>query len=168
MKVRTKAYGEIEVEEKQLVRFPRGLFGFEELRDFIIMDATQQPFYWLQSVERVEVAFVLIDPAFFRPDYSPDVDPSELAEIGIASPEDILVFSIVTIPPSAQRMTANLQGPLILNRRTHEGRQAISLDPRWGVRHVILEEMAQHNPSTGQADPAANPSAQPPSTARTN
>ncbi len=153
MKVVTKAYGEIEVEDKQLVRFPRGLFGFEELRDFVILDATQQPFYWLQSVERVEVAFVLIDPQFFRPDYVPDVDPSELAEIGIQSPEDVLVFTIVTIPPTAQRMTANLQGPLILNRRTHEGRQCISLDPRWGVRHVILDEMAQHNP-TGAA-PAA-------------
>ena len=120
MKVRTKAYGEIEVEDKQLVQFPRGLFGFEELRDFVILDATQQPFYWLQSVDRVEVAFVLIDPMFFRRDYSPGVDPAELEEIGIDSPEDMLVFSIVTIPPSAQRMTANLQGPLILNRRTHE------------------------------------------------
>jgi len=147
MKVVTRAYGEVEVEERQLVRFPRGLFGFEGLHDFVILDSTQQPFYWLQSTERVEVAFVLIDPTFFRPDYTPGVDPSELAEIGIDSPDDLLVFTIVTIPPSAQRMTANLQGPLILNRRTHEGRQSISPDPRWGVRHVILEEMALHNPS---------------------
>jgi len=152
MKVRTRAYGEIEVEDRQLVRFPRGLFGFEELRDFVILDATQPPFYWLQSVDRVEVAFVLIDPVFFRPDYSPGVDPAELEEIGIETPEDMLVFSIVTIPPSAQRMTANLQGPLILNRRTHEGRQSISLDPRWGVRHVIVDEMVQNNP------PPAEPS----------
>jgi len=143
----TRPYGEIDVEDKQLVRFPRGLFGFEDLRDFVILDSTQQPFYWLQSTERVDVAFVLIEPGFFRPDYSPGVDPTELAEIGISSPDDLLVFTIVTIPPSAQRMTANLQGPLVMNRRTHEGRQCISMDPRWGVRHVILEEMAQYNPS---------------------
>jgi len=155
MKVRTKAYGEIEVEDRQLVRFSRGLFGFEELHDFVILDATQQPFYWLQSVDRVEVAFVLIDPVFFRPDYSPDVDPVELTEIGIESSTDVLVFSIVTIPPSARQMTANLQGPLILNRRTHEGRQSISLDPRWGVRHVILEEMAQDNPSSTAPNPSS-------------
>src|SRR5208337_2972124 len=108
MKVRTKAYGEIEIEEKQRIRFPRGLFGFEDLQDFVLFDATQQPFYWLQSVDRVEVAFVLIDPKFFRPDYTPDVDPAELEEIGIAVPDDMLVFSIVTIPAD-QRMTANLQ-----------------------------------------------------------
>jgi flagellar assembly factor FliW len=155
MKVRTKAYGEIEVEDRQLLRLPRGLFGFEEMREFVLLDATQQPFYWLQSVDRVEVAFVLIDPLFFRPDYSPGVDPAELAEIGIESPEDMLVFSIVTIPPMARRMTANLQGPLIINRRTHEGRQSISLDPRWGVRHVILEEMAQGGLSPGESTSTA-------------
>ncbi len=143
MKVYTKAYGEIEIEEKQRISFPRGLFGFESLRDFVLMDATQQPFYWLQSIEQPDVAFVLIDPRFFRPDYTPDVDTGELEEIGVEGPDDMLVFAIVTIPQSAQRMTANLQGPLILNRRTRMARQFISTNPRWNVRHVILDELAQ-------------------------
>jgi len=143
MKIRTKPYGEMEIEERQKVSFPRGLFGFEELREFALLDAAQQPFYWLQSLERTDVAFVLIDPRFFRPDYSPDVDPAELEEIGIETAEDMLVLSIVTIPATESRMTANLQGPLILNRRTRAGRQSISADPRWGVRHAILDELAK-------------------------
>ena len=40
-------------------------------------------------------------------------------------------------------MTANLQGPLIFNRETHVARQSISTNPRWGVRHGILDEMAE-------------------------
>ncbi len=154
MKVRTKAYGEIEIEDKQRVRFPRGLFGFEDLQDFVLLDATQQPFYWLQSVDRVEVAFVLMDPRFFRPDYTPDVDPAELEEIGIAGADDMLVFSIVTIPAADQRMTANLQGPLIVNRSTHVARQSISTNPRWGVRHGVLEEMARARQKMPQGDPS--------------
>jgi flagellar assembly factor FliW len=151
MKVLTKAYGEIEIEDKQLIRMPRGLFGFEDLHEYVLLDSTQQPFYWLQSVDRVEVAFVLIDPKFFRPDYTPDVDPAELEEIGITDPEDLLVFAIITIPQAAQRMTANLQGPVILNRTTHAGRQSISTNPRWGVRHVIVDEMAAANASQGSS-----------------
>jgi flagellar assembly factor FliW len=142
MKIRTKPYGEIDIEDRQRINFPRGLFGFEELRDFALLDAAQQPFYWLQSLERVDVAFVLIDPRFFRPDYSPDVDPGELEELDLASADDALIFSIVTIPNTVQRMTANLQGPLVLNRTTHVGRQFISVNPRWGVRHVIQDELA--------------------------
>ncbi len=143
MKVLTKPYGEIEIEDKQLVTFPRGLFGFEELRSFALLDASQPPFYWLQSLERVEVAFVLIDPLFFRPDYTPDVDPGELEEIGVIGQVETLVFSIVTIPENSSQMTANLQGPLVLNAHTHAGRQSISANPRWGVRHVILDELAR-------------------------
>jgi flagellar assembly factor FliW len=143
MKILTKPYGEMDIEDRQIIGFPRGLFGFEELRSFALLDATQAPFFWLQSLERVEVAFVLIDPHFFRPDYTPDVDPSELEEIGIGTVEDALVFAIVTIPADSRQMTANLQGPLVLNPATHAGRQSISTNPRWGVRHVILEELAQ-------------------------
>ncbi len=142
MKIRTKAYGDMEIAERQRIIFPRGIFGFEELREFALLDASQPPFYWLQSLQRVEIAFVLIDPRFFRPDYSPDVDPAELEEIEIRGPEEMLLFAIVTIPEDSSRMTANLQGPLLINRRTSVGRQCISANPQWGVRHIILEELA--------------------------
>jgi flagellar assembly factor FliW len=156
MKVLTRPYGEIEIEDRQRISFPRGIFGFEDLRQFILMDATTQPFYWLQSAERVEVAFVLIDPRFFCPDYTPDVDPSELEEIGIADPGDVLVLAIVTIPEAARKMTANLQGPLIINRRTHVGRQSISTNPRWGIRHTIVDELAQARQRSAQNPPGTS------------
>ncbi len=142
MKIRTKPYGEMEISERQRIIFPHGIFGFEELREFALLDAAQPPFYWLQSLQRVEIAFVLIDPRFFRPDYTPSVDPAELEEIEIGTPEDMLLFAIVTIPEDSSRMTANLQGPLLINRRTSIGRQSISTNPQWGVRHIILEELA--------------------------
>jgi flagellar assembly factor FliW len=165
MKVRTRPYGEIDVEDRQRISFPKGIFGFEELREFVLLDATTQPFYWLQSAERVEVAFVLIDPKFFRPDYTPDVDPLELEEIGITDPDDMLVLSIVTIPQAARKMTANLQGPLVLNRRTHVGRQSISSNPRWGVRHTIVDELAHKNaPADSAPNPPSTSAPNPPST----
>ena len=142
MKIRSKAYGDMEISDRQRIIFPRGIFGFEELREFALLDSAQPPFYWLQSLQRVEIAFVLIDPRFFRPDYAPDVDSAELEEIEIKTPEDMLLFAIVTIPEDSSRMTANLQGPLLINRRTSVGRQSISTNPQWGVRHIILEELA--------------------------
>jgi len=141
MRIVTKAYGAKDVDERQRLHFPGGIPGFADLLEWVLLDAAEQPFYWLQSVDRQDVAFVLLDPKVFRPDYDPEVDPEELAEIGIHSPEDVLVFSIVTIPENPNLMTANLQGPVIINRRTRVGRQCVSLDPRWHVRHAVLEEM---------------------------
>lgn len=141
MRIATKAFGAVEVDERQRIRFPEGIPGFGDLREWVLLDAAEQPFYWLQSAERQEVAFVLLDPKVFRPDYEPELDAEELSEIGVLAPEDAIVFSIVTIPGDPNLMTANLQGPVVINRKTRVGRQCISLNPRWHVRHAILQEM---------------------------
>ena len=142
MRVLTRPYGEIDIDERQRLSLPWGLLGFEDLRDWALLDAAQPPFYWLQSLERPEIAFVLIDPLVFRPDYELGADPAELAGLELASAEDRLVFVIVTVPAQSARMTANLQGPIVINRKSRVGRQLVSIDSRWGVRHVIADELA--------------------------
>ncbi|RPJ08924.1 MAG: flagellar assembly protein FliW [Spirochaetaceae bacterium] len=142
MQVNSKAYGPVDVDERQKIFFPSGILGFENLKYYVLLDAQQKPFYWLQCLEVAEIAFVMIDPAVFRPDYKVSVPKEELEEIGIEKAEDILLFSIVTIPENTEKMTANLQGPVIINKRTRVGRQSISNDPRWKVRHYIMEELA--------------------------
>ncbi len=142
MKVATKPYGVLDVDERQKIHFPFGLLGFENLSAYALLDARQQPFYWLQSLDSVDVAFVLIDPKLFRCDYVLEVAREELDEIGIQSPDDVLHLSIVTIPDDPRQMTANLQGPIIVNKRTRVGRQSITTNPKWQIRHAILEELS--------------------------
>ncbi len=142
MKVATKPYGAIEVDSRQKISFPYGILGFENLKSYLLLDAVQQPFYWLQSLDVVEVAFVLINPHIFRPDYSLDVPREELEEIGIESEGDILDFAIVTIPDNPADMTANLQGPIIINKVSRIGRQSIANDDKWQVRHLIMQDLA--------------------------
>jgi len=142
--VDTKAYGLLEVDERQKLTFPAGLYGFENLSEYVLLDARQRPFYWLQSVKIREVAFVLIDPVVVRPDYNADISPSDYEALGLNGPEDerFLQFAIVTIPEDRSGMTVNLQGPVIINRETRVGRQCISRNDKWHVRHNILEEMS--------------------------
>ena len=142
MLVKTKPFGDIDVDERQKLDFPQGILGFENLRSFVLLDAAQPPFYWLQSLQEPEIAFVLIDPVFFKPDYAPDVGPEDLEEIDVTGADEQLVFTIVTIPEKQELMTANLQGPIIVNKRSKIARQAISRNPRWLVKHYILEELA--------------------------
>ncbi|MDR2078559.1 MAG: flagellar assembly protein FliW [Treponema sp.] len=142
MKVATKAYGLIEVDERQRISFPLGLLGFEPIKEYILLDAERQPFYWLQSLDVEQVAFILINPFLFRPDYELDINDEELLDIGLSGPEKALIFSVVTIPPDGNPMTANLQGPLIINRETRCGKQAVLTDPRWKTKHDIISELA--------------------------
>ncbi|MDR3147001.1 MAG: flagellar assembly protein FliW [Treponema sp.] len=150
MKVQTKAYGYVEVEERQRIVFPEGLFGFEDITDYVLLDAEQQPFYWLQSVEREQVAFVLINPFLVRPDYEVNIDNEELTDIGLDTPDKAIIFTIVTIPADGGPMTTNLQGPLAINRDTREGKQAILNDPRWKTKHDIMAEIAAQTAQTAR------------------
>ena len=141
MKVDTKAFGLIDVDERQKIVFPQGLFGFEGLQNYALLDAERQPFYWLQSMENEQVAFILINPFLFRQDYEVNISNEELAVIGLGSPENALIFVIVTIPQDGKNMTANLQGPLVINRQNMTGMQAVLSDVRWKTKHDIINEL---------------------------
>jgi len=141
MKVNTKAFGLIEVDDRQKIKFPEGLYGFEEYIEYVLLDAEHQPFYWLQSVKDKDIAFVLINPFLFRPDYEVNIPNEDLEDIGITSPEKALIFTIVTVPPDGSAMTANLQGPLVINRENMTGKQGILSDVRWNTRHDIIAEL---------------------------
>jgi len=141
MKVDTKAFGLVEVDEKQKVKIPLGLFGFEDFTEYVLLDAEHEPFFWLQSTDEKEIAFVIINPFLFRKDYEANVTNEELAEIGIKSAESALVFVIVTIPQDGGNMTANLQGPIIINKESMTAMQAILSDPKWKTKHDIIAEM---------------------------
>jgi flagellar assembly factor FliW len=142
VKVVTKAYGLIDVDERQKITFPMGLYGFESFKDYILLDAERQPFYWLQSIEVEQIAFILVNPFLFRSDYEVDINDEDLKDIDLSGPEKALIFSIVTIPGDGSPMTANLQGPLIINRESRFGRQAVLTDPRWKTKHDIMKELA--------------------------
>ncbi|MFP3960270.1 MAG: flagellar assembly protein FliW, partial [Spirochaetaceae bacterium] len=114
--IETKAYGSVSVSEKQLMDFPDGLYGFEQYRKYALLDAHRRPFYWLQSLDEVAVAFVLINPYVFRPDFVLDISDDDYEKIGSPKEEDVLVFAVVTIPAEGGGITANLQGPLVINR----------------------------------------------------
>jgi len=141
MKVNTKAFGVIEIDERQKINLPQGLFGFEDYKDYVLFDAEHQPFFWLQSVDEQEIAFILVNPFLFRPDYEVNISNEELAEIGITSPENALIFVIVTVPQDGGPMTANLQGPLIINKDKMAAMQAVLSDVRWKTRHDIIAEL---------------------------
>jgi len=142
VKVATKGYGLIDVNEHQRISFPSGLLGFESFREYVLLDAERQPFYWLQSLDVEQIAFVLINPFLFRPDYEMNIDNAELVPIGITDPGKALIFSIVTIPADGNPMTANLQGPLVINRDNRLGLQAVLTDSRWKTKHDIIAELS--------------------------
>lgn len=142
MTIATKAFGEVEVDERQILDFPEGLIGFQKFKRYALLDAPQKPYFYLQSMDLPELAFILVDPFLFRADYAVDVNDELSAALGLKSPEDALILCLVTAPPNGGAVTANLMGPLVIGKASRLGAQAPQADPRWKTKHDIMAELA--------------------------
>ena len=74
-------------------------------------------------------------------EYDLDVSDSDQEFVGLTRSEDAIIYAIVSIPSNPQNMTANLQGPLLINVVNRKGRQIISSNPKHLIKTKILDEM---------------------------
>jgi flagellar assembly factor FliW len=138
LKVKTTRFGTLDVAEKDLIVFPEGLVGFSGKKRFMIYSKeNNHPFFWLQSVDDPKLAFVICDPAIFFPDYRISARKTELAAIGSANPEELIICVVVSINRKPFTMSANLQGPLVINTEDRLAKQIVLIESNYGTRHPI-------------------------------
>lgn len=153
IKVKTTRFGEIEVKEKDVIELPSGLIGFPELKKYVLLDHDKEsPFKWMQSLDDGAIAFVLINPLLFRPDYTVEVSEAEVSDLTIEDEKDAIISVIVTMPSNPQNMTANLKAPLVFNLKNRKGKQVILNNPEYTTRHNIMDEVKKRS---AQADAAS-------------
>ena len=137
MEVKTTRFGFIEVNEQRLLLFPKGILGFPENKRFVLVQTNDEGnFFWLQSVERAELAFVVCDPLLFVPDYQVPVKSEEFTDIGLDKRDDAQVLIIVNKVDNT--LTGNLQGPLVLNARNRQGLQLVLSEKKHSTRHPLM------------------------------
>ncbi|MEJ5284321.1 MAG: flagellar assembly protein FliW [Brevinematia bacterium] len=140
--IKTKAYGEIQVEKDTEIFFKREILGFEGFKYYYLIEMGDLPnFYWLQSKEEPELAFIVVNPRLFKPDYVLNIDASDLQLLELEDGEEIVDFVIVNIPEDVTKMTMNLLGPIVINANKRIGIQAISLSNDYGTKVPIFTNL---------------------------
>lgn len=141
MEIITKAKGKIDIADERLLNIPEGLLGFEKFTKYALVDSDYDPFIWLQSCEDPNLAFLIVDPFLICSEYETDIDDDLLAKIDISKPEDIIIMTIVTVPHDGSAITANFQGPLVINKKNHKCLQAILSDNKWSTKVNIIDAL---------------------------
>jgi len=137
MIIQTSRFGPLSVDDEKLIHFPEGILGFPSHQDYaLVQTGDGSAFYWLQSVDRPELAFVVCDPRLFVADYQVPVNADELQAIGVHGVESAQVFIIVNKVNGM--LTGNLQGPLVVNIGNRQARQWVLSDRRYGTRHPLM------------------------------
>ncbi|MFP4417464.1 MAG: flagellar assembly protein FliW [Chitinispirillaceae bacterium] len=128
-------------QQEDIIRFPAGIPGFEQRKEFVLVQIPEYlPFEWLVCTDGSKLRFAIINPMVFLPDYSPNVTKEQLADLQFEKPEDILLYTIVTIRDNPADSTANLIGPLFINRTRRLGKQVIIDDDRYSTKENILRK----------------------------
>lgn len=144
MKIHTSRFGEVELNDQDIINFPEGILGFENCKRFFVIDPSDGSLVlWLQSVSDPDVAFPIIEPEIFKPNYTPDLMPSDIRTLELDHVKDAKVYTVLTIPVDVTKMSANLKAPIIINSKKNSGRQIVLQDNKLEVKYEMYQELRQ-------------------------
>jgi flagellar assembly factor FliW len=138
MQIQTSRFGDVSVDERRILSFPNGMLGFPDQTRYVLLEAGQATsFWWLQSIERAELAFVVTDPSLFVPSYRVPISQPQMQALGLGSIDEAQVFVIVN--KREHLLTGNLQGPVVINVAQRLGEQLVLSDRRFTTRVPLME-----------------------------
>lgn len=143
MKILTKIFGEIEINEEKVLTFDEGIIGFPDLNRFMLIhdaDDDKKTISWLQSLDEPAFAMPVVDPLAVDPTYNPIVEDELLKSLGEITEEDLIVLVTMTVPRDVKKATVNLKAPFVVNSKNLKACQIILEDDRYLVKHPINKE----------------------------
>lgn len=140
MLITTKDLGTVEVDAKDVIEIPFGLYGFKDFHKFVLLSDNKEnnPFMWLQSTENREPRFVVIDPLKIFENYKV---PTSAAEplVSIEDEKDLRLLAITTVTAGAKEIYVNLKCPIIINARENIAAQVILENEDYPLRYYLLK-----------------------------
>ncbi|EKU71297.1 flagellar assembly protein FliW [Selenomonas sp. F0473] len=141
-KFMTSRFGEIETDDDAIIFFAAGIPAFEEEREFLIIPYEEgSPYVFLQSLRTPDLAFLMTMPLIFFPDYEFTIDDDVEKELGLTSPDQVLIYAILTLSGKEIRdLTANLMAPIIINTATRRAKQIVLESSPYTTKHRLFPE----------------------------
>ena len=151
MKVNTSRFGTLDIADKEIIRFPDGLYGFEKETEFTFMPFNpnvESPMEWMQSLKSSHLAFVITDPYLYLQDYKVKLSEDDKKRVNLKNEEPFLTRTIVTIPENYLEMTTNLIAPLIINKDKGVAKQFVLTSMDYDTRHYLLPKEMRNAPAS--------------------
>lgn len=143
MKITTRVFGNIEIADDKILKFPNGIIGFPHMTDFALIYDEEKgkdtPIRFLQSLQETNFALPVMDPLLVTKEYNPQVEDELLHPLGEMTQEDTLVLVTVTVPKDLTKMSVNLQAPIIINAETKMATQIIVNAEQFPVKYYIYD-----------------------------
>ncbi|MCH5272762.1 MAG: flagellar assembly protein FliW [Lachnospiraceae bacterium] len=154
MLVKTRHFGEIDLDENKIITFEDGIIGFENYKRYTILynneDGNNNTISWLQSLDEPELALPVISPLTVMADYNPIVEDEVLQPLGELTEENVIILLTLSVPSDLTKMTANMKAPLVINADTKKGCQIIAENPDYMIKYNIYDQVKKSKEAKGE------------------
>lgn len=139
--------GEQHIETDKIIRFPRGLVGYEQCHKFTLLQLRPgSPFLVLQSLDSPELGLLVADPYTFVPEYCINVSTAEQTLLRVTEINQVAVLVTVTIPHGRPDRTAiNLSGPILVNYERRMGLQVPQAEGLFPSQVLVYQQTQAQN-----------------------
>ena len=138
MKIPTRDFGEVEINEGNILTFQSPIFGFENYTRYVFLtdDSISEDFVWLQSLENPDLCFILANPELVTDRYCPEIPQAVKQQLG--EEHNYMCWLMVVLKDTLQNSTINLKSPVVINPENKRAAQII-LDAPLPVRHPLMQ-----------------------------
>ena len=136
MGIKTKHFGEIDLDESKIIHFADGILGYDN------EEGERPDISWLQSIDEPALAIPVISPFLVMEEYNPEVEDELLKPLGNMNVDNIIVLVSVTVPSDITKLSANMKAPFIINAETRKGIQIVVENDDYEIKYHFYEKLA--------------------------
>ena len=146
MLVKTRFFGEVDIEDEKILTFDNGIMGFEDMKRWTLIydieKGSEGPISWFQSLDMAELALPVINPYTVTVVYEPVVEDELLKPLGEFKDEELVTLLTITIPSEdPSKTTANFRAPILINPVNRKGIQVIVNNEDYPIKFSIYESV---------------------------
>lgn len=142
MKIVTRDFGEVDINENTIITVPNGIIGFENTKRYTLLSPLGEGVFpmWLQAVDSTEPCFVVYDPWAIYPDYRFEIDDEMQSTLDASEDDALQLLAVAIVPDDYKKTTINLRCPIIVNTKNNIAGQTILED--YEFKYPVYSEEA--------------------------
>lgn len=139
MKKINTEFGEIEISPDALIHFEQGLLGFDEVKEYVLINHDEQGLIMtMQSTQGEVPQFVVIDPYAVYQDYSPIISEKSLAMFETKQADKLKYLVIAVVQENYLDTVVNLKSPIVIDPATKKAAQIILENADYPMRYKVF------------------------------
>ncbi|MGL4108651.1 flagellar assembly protein FliW [Clostridium sp. LP20] len=122
------------------ILFKKGIPGFNGYKEYELKELEESSICkMLQCKEDLELGLIIISPFEVEEDYEIKLSDELIKKLEITSPEDVMLYTTVTLNSDINKITTNLRAPIIININKGLGEQIIVENESYKIKHPIIK-----------------------------